>query len=126
MALALDEFGGIQGLVTLSDLIEAIVGEIAALGEKRSPEVVQREDGSWLLDGLLPVDELSRLFGLESLPGIQTAQFETLGGFIMASLGRIPAPGDYLDYRDLRFEVMDMDGFRVDKVLVARLPRTTT
>jgi putative hemolysin len=118
MALVIDEYGGLQGMVTLNDILQAIVGEVSAPGEGEEPGIIQREDGSWLLDGMLPVDEFAELFDLDELPEIETAQYQTLGGFVMSHLGRIPTPGDHFEWADLRIEVMDMDGFRVDKVLV--------
>ena len=83
------------------------------------PEVVRREDGSWLVDGRLPVDEFKELFRLASLPDESRGHYQTLGGFVMAYLGRIPSAADSFDWGGMHFEVMDMDGFRVDKVLVA-------
>jgi putative hemolysin len=122
VALVIDEFGGLQGMVTLIDILEAIVGDLPGLGEEAKPEALQREDGSWLLDGLLPVDELMDLLKLSSLPVESRNQFQTLGGLVMASLGRIPQSGDHFEWQGLKFEVLDMDGFRVDKVLVSSYP----
>jgi putative hemolysin len=120
LALVIDEFGSIQGLVTLFDILEAIVGEIPSAAPWDEPEVVQREDGSWLLDGALPVDEMRELFDLDRLPDQERGAYETLGGFVMMMLGRIPTAGDHFEWEGLRFEVVDMDRLRVDKVLVAR------
>ncbi|NLO72963.1 MAG: HlyC/CorC family transporter [candidate division WS1 bacterium] len=116
LALVVDEYGSIQGLVTLNDVMQAIVGE-AATESAAEPEAMQREDGSWLLDGMLPVDELEDLLGLAPLPEEERGRYHTLGGFVMAQMGRIPQAGDYFDWGGWRFEVMDMDGHRVDKVL---------
>jgi putative hemolysin len=118
IALVIDEFGGVQGLVTANDILEAIVGDLPVVGERFEPEAVQRPDGSWLLDGLLPVDEFKDIFGLKELPGEAQGHFETLGGFVMKRLGRIPSVADRFEWGDLHFEVVDMDGYRVDKVLV--------
>jgi putative hemolysin len=118
MALVVDEFGSIQGLVTLHDILAAVVGDVSAAGEAVEPRAVQRDDGSWLLDGLLPVDELKERFHLEPLPGEQQGAYQTLGGFVMTQLGRIPAVADHFVWSNMRFEVVDMDGHRVDKVLV--------
>jgi putative hemolysin len=112
MALVLSEHGGIEGLITLNNLIEQIVGGIDM------PEAVQRPDGSWLLDGLSPIDDLKELFDLKDLPGEEEGHYQTLGGFVMAQLGHIPSIADRFECRGLRFEVLDMDGKRVDKVLV--------
>ena len=120
-ALVIDEFGGLQGLVTVFDILESIVGDIPSAGEVVEAEVVQREDGSWLVDGRLPVDEFKELFRLPSLPDESRGYYQTLGGFVMSYLGRIPSAADNFDWADLHFEVMDMDGFRVDKVLIIPL-----
>jgi putative hemolysin len=115
IALVLDEYGGIQGLVTTDDLLEAIVGDIPGLGEQAEAEIIQRDDGSWLLDGHLPLDEFVELSGLaEPLD----RSIDTLGGLVMSLLGRIPSHGDQLEWEGLRLEVIDMDGHRVDKVLM--------
>jgi putative hemolysin len=121
MALIVDEYGGIEGLVTLNDLMEAIVGEIPSAEGINEPMVIQREDGSWLLDGLLSVDEFKDLLNLESLPKEEDEEYHTVGGFIISFLGKIPTSGDFFEWQGLRFEVMDMDGTRVDKVLVSGL-----
>lgn len=118
IALVTDEYGGIEGLVTLNDLIEAIVGNLPNNDEVNEPQIIQREDGSWLLDGLLSIDELKTLFDRESLPDEEEGHYQTLGGFVIAFLGRIPMSGDHFQVDNLRFEVVDMDGVRVDKVLV--------
>ncbi len=118
MALVVDEYDIVQGLVTLNDVLEAIVGDIPEPGEQVEPQVVQREDGSWLLDGMLPVTEFKDLFEIEELPGEERGSYHTLGGFVTSQIGRIPISSDRFEWRDLRFEVVDMDGNRVDKVLV--------
>jgi putative hemolysin len=118
IALVIDEYGGIQGLVTPSDILEAIVGDLPEAGEQVEPLAVQREDGSWLLDGMLPVDEFKDLFDLGELPGEDQGIYQTLAGFVVMQLGRIPAATDYFVWEELKIEVVDMDGNRVDKVLV--------
>ena len=118
LALVVDEYGGIQGLVTLNDILEAIVGDMPTPGRLQEHGAQQREDGSWLLDGLMPVDEFKELFQLKKLPEEETGIYQTLGGFMMAQLGRVPEPADHFEWQGMRFEVMDMDGKRVDKVLV--------
>lgn len=118
MALVTDEYGGIEGLVTLTDLMEAIVGDLPSAETQDEPMAVQREDGSWLVEGLLAIDEFRDMFSDESLPAMPTHQYHTLGGFVMHSLMHIPRTGEHFEWGGLRFEVMDMDGTRVDKVLV--------
>ncbi len=118
LALVTDEFGTIQGLVTLIDVMEAIVGDLPEPGDRNSPDAVQREDGSWLVDGTMPVQELRRRFQLSPLPGEEDEDFETLGGFVVDRLGRIPKAGEHFVANGWRFEVLDMDRHRVDKVLL--------
>ena len=115
LILLIDEFGGVTGLLTITDILEEIVGDI----ETGEPQAMQRQDGSWLLDGMLAIDEFKELFSFSELPNEN--KYETLGGFVMASLDRIPQVSDHFDLKGLRVEVMDMDGRRVDKVLVTTL-----
>jgi len=117
MLLVIDEFGALQGLLTIHDILEEIVGEM----EFEEPQATQRQDGSWLLDGMLEVDEFKEIFQLPVLP--HEDEYETLSGFVMVSLGRVPQPSDRFEWNGLKFEVMDMDGRRVDKVLVTTLPQ---
>ena len=117
IALVIDEYGGLQGMVTINDILEGIVGDLPAMGEA-APGAVQREDGSWLLDGLMPVDEFKEILQVGELPGEERGYYHTLGGFVMTHLGRIPSAADHFEWNGLRFEVVDMDGRRVDKVLV--------
>ncbi len=115
LMLVIDEFGSLQGLLTLNDLVEEIVGDIEA-----EAQATQRQDGSWLLDGLLPVDDFKEIFHVDKLP--HESEYESLSGFVMMSLGRVPQAADHFEWNGLRFEVVDMDGRRVDKVLVTTLP----
>jgi putative hemolysin len=121
IALVTDEFGVVQGLVTLIDVLEAIVGDLPSMGPRAAPDAKQREDGSWLINATLGIGEMKDLLGLhESLPDEDEADFQTLGGFVVTHLGRIPAAGDFFDYAGWRFEVVDMDRHRVDKILVSK------
>ncbi len=120
IALVLNEYGSIQGLITLNDILEAIVGDIPSSDTPNEPLIVQREDGSWLVDGMLPVEDFKKNFLLAALPNEETGEYQTLGGFVMMHMERIPKPTDHFEWNGLRFEVMDMDGHRVDKVLVMR------
>jgi putative hemolysin len=123
IAVVTDEFGAVKGLVTLIDVMEAIVGDMPERGQPEQPEARRREDGSWLVDATLPTGELKTLLGLDQpLPHEQDAEFQTLGGFVVTQFGRIPAAGDYFDWNAWRFEVVDMDGRRVDKVMIAKAP----
>jgi putative hemolysin len=118
VALVIDEYGGLQGLVTTSDILSAVVGEIPLPDEKEEAEIVQRADGSWLVDGKLQIDEFKDLFKMNKLPLEEEGNYQTMGGFVMTFLGRIPSVGDNFEWENFQFEVVDMDGRRVDKVLV--------
>jgi putative hemolysin len=118
MALVVDEYGDFEGIVTLTDIMEALVGDIANPDEEEDPPVVTRDDGSWLIDGMVPVDEIKDVIGLKHLPGEETGDFQTLGGFMMAQVNRVPRVADHFVIDGFRFEVVDMDGRRVDRVLI--------
>ncbi len=117
-ALLVDEFGGIEGLVTLIDMMEAIVGDIPTAEEIAEPPVVRREDGSYLVDGSIDVDDIKELLLVNELP--DEGDYQTLGGFIVSLIGRLPRVGDQIDWGDYLFEVVDMDGNRIDKVLITK------
>lgn len=119
LALVSDEYGSIQGLVSLIDVMEAIVGDLPEPGDRRSPDAVKREDGTWLVDGGMLIDEMRQRFGMPPLPGEEDEDFETLGGFIVDRFGRIPTAGEHFTWAQWRFEVVDMDRHRVDKVLIS-------
>jgi putative hemolysin len=121
IALVMDEYGEVQGLVTDSDFLGAIVGEIGAAGTPVAPGIQQREDGSWLVEGGLPIEELQDVLDLGLLPGQDEHQYTTVAGLVLHQLGRIPEAADHFSWDGWRFEVVDMDGRRVDKVLVSRL-----
>jgi putative hemolysin len=116
MVLVIDEYGGVEGLVTLIDILEAIVGDIPTPDEIAEPPIVQREDGSWLVEGLLAIQDFLDAFDIHSLPG--EGNYHTLGGFVTYMLGRVPEAGSHFGWGGFRFEVADMDGKRVDKVLI--------
>ncbi|HEY6135212.1 MAG TPA: hemolysin family protein [Rubrivivax sp.] len=121
LVFVVDEYGAVQGVITERDVLEAIAGEF---GSPASDDVwsVKREDGSWLMDGLIPVTELKDRLELKELPEEDRGRYNTLAGMIMLLLGRLPATGETVDWQGWRFEVVDLDGKRVDKVLVSRLP----
>lgn len=119
-ALVTDEYGSVQGLITLHDILEAIVGDVRSAGEPVETPIVVREDGSWLIDGSTPVEDIKDILSVETFPGEDEGQYHTIAGLIMYALNRIPSTGDYVELGDLRYEVVDMDGTRVDKVMVAR------
>jgi putative hemolysin len=121
-ALVTDEYGSIAGVISSTDILKAIVGDLPAKGEKAEPEVLRREDGTWLMGGTLSIEEMKDLLELDTLPEAEEGSFQTVGGFVMARMGDIPSAGDRFEWGGFRFEVMDMDGRRVDKVLVSPLP----
>ena len=124
VALVIDEYGAVQGIATPHDIFKSIVGDLASAHPLHQSYAMQREDGSWLLDGMTPIDEFKELFHIAHIPDEEENQFNTLGGFVMMRLGRIPAVADHFEWAGLRFEVMDMDERRVDKVLVAPIEAT--
>ena len=117
MALVVDEYGVIQGLVTLNDVMVEIVGDVPTFDDDE-PQAVRRDDGTWLLDGMLSIDDFCDLFDIQEFSPEDRGNYQTLGGFVMTQLGRIPVATDNFEWQNMRFEVMDMDGNRVDKVLV--------
>lgn len=120
MALVVDEHGGFQGIVTLTDLLESIVGDLRGPTSPSKAAITQREDGSWLADGALQISGLLDALELRSIPGDEVG-FSTVAGFFLAHFRHIPAPGDHIVVDGLRFEILDMDRNRIDKVLIARI-----
>ncbi|MBC7086215.1 MAG: HlyC/CorC family transporter [Methanomethylovorans sp.] len=123
IALITDEYGSIQGLITLHDILEAIVGDVRSLGEPAETPVVVREDGSWLIDGDTSIEKLKDVLSVDSFPEEEEGYYRTIAGLIMYVLQRIPKTGDYIEFKGLRYEVVDMDGNRIDKVLVAKIDK---
>lgn len=121
MVIVVDEYGEVQGLVTLQDVLEAVTGEFKPRRQEDA-WAVQREDGSWLLDGLIPLPELKDRLELKAVPEEDKGRYHTLSGLVMWLLGRLPQTGDHAEWGHWRFEVVDLDGKRVDKVLASRLP----
>lgn len=119
-ALVANEFGATEGLVTLSDLMGTVVGDVLS-GAVESSLAIQRADGSWLLDGLLAIDEMKELLGIKELPEEDLGNFHTVGGFVIVHLGKIPKKTDSFDWGDWHFEIMDMEKNRVDEVLATRI-----
>jgi putative hemolysin len=122
LVLVVDEYGGIEGLLTHHDVLEAIAGDMPFGETVTPPKALQRADGSWLVDGMIPVDEFKEIFDLDSLPGEKQDAYQTLGGFIFTRMGRVPSVSESFEWNHLRFEIVDMDGKRIDKVLVAQVP----
>ena len=131
IALVMSEYGGFQGMITSEDIFHAIVGHLPEAGKAPKWEAVQRDDGSWLLDGQMPIDEFQEMFDLSKIVVTDGEgddeeeseieyQFQTLAGFILAQLQRIPKTGEKFQWRDLHFEIVDLDRHRIDKVMVRR------
>jgi putative hemolysin len=121
MVFVVDEYGEIQGMITLQDVLEAITGEFTTA----TPEdawMVRREDGTWLIDGLIPVHELKDRLLLKELPEEDRGRYNTLAGMVMLLLGRLPKTADAVEWEGWRFEVVDLDGKRVDKLLATPVP----
>ncbi|MEO3434328.1 hemolysin family protein [Inquilinus sp. CAU 1745] len=117
MAVVLDEYGGIEGIVTPTDVLTAIAGALPEGEEDGAPEVVAREDGSWLVDGRLAIDAVERLLGRRGMS--DDDDYTTLAGFVLWQLGHVPKAGEHFTWEGLRFEVVDMDARRIDKVLIS-------
>ena len=115
--IVVDEYGSVEGMVTPTDVLEALVGDLPDHGET-IPGASQRDDGSWLIDGLMTMDDFQELFDLDALPEGARRDYQTVGGFALAEIGRIPQPSERFDWEGLNFEVVDMDGSRVDKMIV--------
>jgi putative hemolysin len=120
--LIVDEYGDLQGLVSLTDVLTSIVGDLPEQDDPTDTDLVRREDGSWLVDGSVGLERLKQVLEIDELPEQDERGFHTVGGFAMHSLGRIPTVADHFEASGYRFEVVDMDRNRVDKMLVARLP----
>lgn len=125
IAIVVDEHGGLAGLLTVNDILQALVGDLPNSTEVEKPSAVQRQDGSWLIDGMISIDEFKELFKLDSLPEDQDGTYQTLAGFVMFQMGRVPRESDYFVAKGLTFEVVDMDGKRIDKVLVSVTSKAT-
>lgn len=122
LAFVIDEYGEVQGIVTLQDVMEAITGEFKT-HRAEDAWAVQREDGSWLLDGLIPVPELKDRLGLKVVPEEERGRYNTLSGMVMLLLGRLPLTGDRCEWEEWIFEIVDLDGKRIDKVLAMPVPK---
>lgn len=121
VAIVMDEYGGFSGMITLMDVLGELVGEMPGSNERFDPQIVERADGSWLLDGQLDIDELKDTLDIRKLTDEDRIGFQTLGGFILSQTGAIPIVGDTFEWENYRFEIVDMDGRRIDKVLVSRI-----
>jgi putative hemolysin len=123
IAFVVDEHGGLEGLATANDVIQAILGDLSRGGEDEQPAAVRRDDGSWLIDGRLPLPDVLATLGIARDAPDELPEVATAAGLVTALLGDLPTTGDHVDWHGWRFEVVDLDGRRVDKLLVSRLPR---
>jgi len=121
IVLVVDEFGGLQGILTPNDLLEGVVGAIPFAGNAAEPKAILREDGTLLVDGLLNIDTFKEILKVERLPGEEDDAFQTVAGFVITEMGKIPEAGQSFDWGAYHFEVVDMDWRRVDKILVSRI-----
>ncbi|NPV63043.1 MAG: HlyC/CorC family transporter [Methanotrichaceae archaeon] len=120
IAVVIDEFGSVRGIVTLTNILEAMVGDIPHIEELAEPQLVEREDGSWLVDGTLSIQEFKEALQIkDELPEENAGLYQTMAGFVMMQLEKLPATGDHFQWNGYRFEVVDMDANRIDKLLVA-------
>jgi putative hemolysin len=124
IALVTDEFGSVTGLVTLIDVLEAIVGDIPSEEEKHREPYIKREDGSYLIDAMMEVDDFKDLFRYKELPNEAVDDYHSVGGFALSMFGRIPTEGDSFQYEGFQFEIVDMDRHRVDKILAIPTPQS--
>jgi len=122
IALVTDEYGGIQGVISLHDILEAIVGNVHTFGEPVDIPIVVREDGSWLINGDTPIEDIKKILSVDTFPEEDQGHYRTIAGLILFVLQRIPKTGNHVQIGGLRYEVVDMDGNRIDKVLVTRVP----
>ena len=124
LALVVDEYGKVQGLITLNDIFEAIVGEIPdheeVEEEAKDPSIIQRNENSWLVDGIVPLREFEEKFHVSGMEEDEEENIQTVGGFIMNTLDKVPTEGEVVDWHEYTFEVVDMDGTRVDKIMVTK------
>jgi len=123
IAFVMDEYGVTQGLITFNDILQSVFGEVPMADSAEPAMVIRRDDGSWLMDGLLQLDELAEVLEARDLTAAERSNSQTLGGFVMSQLGAVPVTGQYFEWEGFRFEVIDMDERRVDKVLVTKTQR---
>lgn len=120
MAMVVDEYGSIEGLITLNDILEVLVGDIPSVDEPDEPKATLRDDGSWLVDGYLSAEEFKEILDIEKLPDEYQGNYNTVGGFIMSYIGKVPTTGEKFQWSGIEFEIVDMDGHHIDKILVKK------
>jgi putative hemolysin len=117
LGLVLEEHGRVMGVITPMDLLEAMLGDAVLFGKRRTYQPHPRPDGSWLLDGLMPLDEVKDVVSLDEIPGAEAGRYQSLGGYLFSQLGHVPRTGEVVAWDDWQLEIVDMDGLRIDKVL---------
>ena len=125
-AMVLDEYGGVVGFVTLTDILEEIIGDTIAVGEPTAPQISARDDHSWLVDGLYSIDDFKERFDIEELPDEDHDHYQTMGGFLTSCFGYIPKVGEKTDWKSFTFEVLKMDRARIDKILITENQNTSS
>lgn len=120
IAIVVDEYGAMQGIITLVDLFETLVGSVPESHQEKHYDITTRNDGSWLCDGLTPIDDIEELLEVKIVETFEDSDFNTLAGFLLIHLKHIPKEGEHIDWDGFRFEIVDMDGRRIDKVLIQR------
>ncbi len=120
LAIIVDEYGMVEGVISVGDILEAIVGDLPEVFEQEEKEIIKRDKKTWFIDGLLAIDEFKDHFQIKKLPGEQAGEFHTIGGYVMHKLGKVPKTGDTFTIENYLFEVVDMDGNRVDKIILTK------
>ncbi len=125
-AMVLDEYGGVIGFLTMDDILQEIAGESFAAHEEETAQLTARDENSWLVDGLYDIDDFKARFSIEELPDEDHDHYQTMGGFLTSYFGYIPKAGEHIDWQDFIFEVVDMDGARIDKIMITKKPAAET
>jgi putative hemolysin len=119
-AMVLDEYGGVIGFLTMDDILQEIAGESFAAHEEEAAQLTIRDENSWLVDGLYDIDDFKAKFSIDELPDEDHDHYQTMGGFLTSYFGYIPKAGEHIDWQDFTFEVVDMDGARIDKIMITK------
>lgn len=123
IAIVIDEFGAVKGIATLNDIFEDLVAKAPGSPGNSDSDIIRREDGSWLVDGTVPIEDLEGVIALDTIPDARRSGYRTVGGLVMTELGHVPRVGEHFELGGHRFEVMDMDGRRIDRVLIEAIPK---
>jgi len=121
-AVVLDEYGGVVGFITLNDILQKVIGDSSNSVEPEPVQFIPRDENSWYVDGLCPIEEFKKRFDLDVLPEEDHDHFQTLGGFLTSYFGYLPKVAESCEWNGVRFEIVDMDRARIDKILITKLP----